>query len=378
MPTPLEYILTNKDPIEPDLCVVLMPFSETFNEIYESCIKPCVEKSNLRVLRADEIYSNSAIIDDILSLILRASIIVADVSGGNPNVLYELGISHSLSNKVVIITQDIGELPFDTSHIRTIHYKNSISGARPLADSLMKTIAELKDQPVVRSPMLGSPIGEAGYHQNIRVVHGADDCLRTVVEILEGVQAKYGNKIGVYRAMATEYTLEVFKNPSNEVLILLDKYRSLIRYIAQEGAMGVENWDYTIYGRVTSSALNEATFDFVTEVYFDDRQLPDTSEIGINKSIDVESFIVAGHYLQDNGEYVPDVGIMLFGDESGLRPSSGFVFYDRALLHLVVTKFWSSLKSNAVSKNGYWNFLKFGEQPEKISEIKTCIREFLI
>jgi len=68
---------------------------------------------------------------------------------------------------------------------------------------------------------------------------------------------------------------------------------------------------------------------------------------------------------------------MMFGDESKQRPSSGFVFQNNALLHLIVTKFWASLKSRSISEHSYWNLLNFDGEAEKVQEVQEKIGKYL-
>ena len=55
-------------------------------------------------MRADEIYDNRPIIQDIQNSIHNAKVILADVTGRNPNVNYELGAAHALNKEVIILT----------------------------------------------------------------------------------------------------------------------------------------------------------------------------------------------------------------------------------------------------------------------------------
>ena len=79
-----------------NLCFVIMPFGDLFDELYKKVYAPAIEAMGLEPLRADEIYNNRPIIDDINQSIYHAAIVLADVTGRNPNVNYELVISHSL------------------------------------------------------------------------------------------------------------------------------------------------------------------------------------------------------------------------------------------------------------------------------------------
>ena len=81
--------------VEDDLCFVLMPFSEPFLRIYEDHVKPTLEAAGLKVMKADDIFTPTAIVDDIWEYVNRARLLVADVTGRNPNVYYELGMAHN-------------------------------------------------------------------------------------------------------------------------------------------------------------------------------------------------------------------------------------------------------------------------------------------
>lgn len=133
--------------VDQRLTFVLMPFDDDLTEIYRTIIKPCVESDtfNLVCKRADDIKTNKAIIQDIFKAICEARIIIADVTRLNPNVMYELGIAHTLGKETVLIYQKEQELkfPFDLAHIRRIEYENSATGGKLLEQELrgvLKTI----------------------------------------------------------------------------------------------------------------------------------------------------------------------------------------------------------------------------------------------
>lgn len=103
-------------------CFALMPFKDPHFEIYETAIVPAVEKQGLRALHAGEIFGNREIVEDIWDSICSARIIVADVTGRNPNVFYELGICHTLGKECIVITQNREDVPFDIRHRRFLEY----------------------------------------------------------------------------------------------------------------------------------------------------------------------------------------------------------------------------------------------------------------
>jgi hypothetical protein len=82
--------------------------------------------------------------ESVLKKIGEAEIIIADLTGRNPNVFYELGITHMIKqpNKVILLTQDINSIPFDLGAFRSIVYKQSITGAKQLKSDLTKAIGD--------------------------------------------------------------------------------------------------------------------------------------------------------------------------------------------------------------------------------------------
>ncbi len=118
----------------------IMKFEKDFDELYTDVIIPKCDEYGYKAIRADECYTTTAIIDDIIKEISDASIIIADITMDNPNVFYELGYAHALK-KPTILLADISKrnlLPFDVRGYRTIFYTNSIGGKKDIEQTLSK------------------------------------------------------------------------------------------------------------------------------------------------------------------------------------------------------------------------------------------------
>jgi hypothetical protein len=125
----------------PLLAFCLTPFREPFNRIYESHVKPAVESvSGLSCKRADDISDNKAIIEDIWRNICEARVIVAELTGHNPNVFYELGVAHTVGKEVVLLLQGGQTAPFDLTHLRHIRYEDTAPGLKELERQLGVTL----------------------------------------------------------------------------------------------------------------------------------------------------------------------------------------------------------------------------------------------
>jgi hypothetical protein len=120
--------------VDPELVFVLMPFSDEITEVYENIVLQCVEEKGLTCRRANDFSSNKAIMEDIWKAICSSRIVLADLTGFNVNVLYELGIAHTVGKETIMINQrnENIKFPFDLSHIRRIEYDNSAAGGKRL------------------------------------------------------------------------------------------------------------------------------------------------------------------------------------------------------------------------------------------------------
>ena len=122
-----------------------MPFQTNLDSYYNHLLKPAIENLNYNVVRADEIYGNQPIIEDITREIKEAYILVADVTGKNPNVNYELGYAHALKKEVIIISQSIDDVPFDYRHRRVIIYDTTqYNWQEKLKDDIERTVRQVE------------------------------------------------------------------------------------------------------------------------------------------------------------------------------------------------------------------------------------------
>lgn len=87
-------------------------------------------------------------------MLAKADLVVADVSGLNGNVMYELGLAHAMGKRTVIITQEIDELPFDLRPYRVNQYSTSFAKAPALA----KKLAEIAQGVLNGTATFGNPV----------------------------------------------------------------------------------------------------------------------------------------------------------------------------------------------------------------------------
>jgi len=109
---------------------VLMPFAKEFDDIYKYGIKGAAEDVGAYAERVDEQLFQEGILDRVFNQISKADVIVADMTGRNPNVFYEVGYAHALGKIVLLVTQDADDIPFDLHNRPHVIYQGSIDTVR--------------------------------------------------------------------------------------------------------------------------------------------------------------------------------------------------------------------------------------------------------
>ncbi|GAB1338987.1 hypothetical protein ACE1SV_55770 [Streptomyces sp. E-15] len=129
-----------QEPDRPRRCFVVGPIGDPYAAhhspereayehhlgIFEQVIAPACERYGITAVRADGIAHAGDINEQICRHVIESDLVIADVSGGNPNVMYELGLRH-ITGKPTIHIGEAGQLPFDIASIRTIRYRRSRS-----------------------------------------------------------------------------------------------------------------------------------------------------------------------------------------------------------------------------------------------------------
>lgn len=140
---PTVFSIPDYENIEPTLVSAMMPFHPDFDRVYKA-LKKISDEIGLHCRRADDIWENPAVMQDVVSLIDRSKVVIADCTERNPNVFYEIGIAHTLGREVILITQNESDIPFDLRHLRYIKYLNNREGLKELAERLKQCLIDLK------------------------------------------------------------------------------------------------------------------------------------------------------------------------------------------------------------------------------------------
>ncbi len=103
-----------------------MPFEKAFDDIYKFGIKGAATEVGAYAERVDEQMFTEGILERIFNQINKTDVVVADMSGRNPNVFYEVGYAHALGKLVLLLTQKAEDIPFDLKHHQHTVYEGKI------------------------------------------------------------------------------------------------------------------------------------------------------------------------------------------------------------------------------------------------------------
>jgi ATP-dependent Clp protease ATP-binding subunit ClpC len=129
---------------------VLLPFRETFHDLFENVIRPAMSDNGIVARKGDNIYEPGSILGQVWTQIRTAEVLVADVSAAdltsnpspNINVVFELGLCFGLHRCPILLVRDPAVLPFGLRSLRYIQYEDTTDGRARLKAELTRTIGE--------------------------------------------------------------------------------------------------------------------------------------------------------------------------------------------------------------------------------------------
>jgi hypothetical protein len=136
-----EFLGRRAKEIDPDQCFVAMPYSMEWSQSLEETLIEICQSVGMKALVAKNM-NGRIVAHDIWEGITGSSIIIADITEGNPNVAYEVGLADVLGKRVILLCQG-NTVPFDFQGQRLILYESSLRGARKLEKELSARLLQL-------------------------------------------------------------------------------------------------------------------------------------------------------------------------------------------------------------------------------------------
>ena len=130
----------NRLPIKKGMAFMLMPFTDEAIVAYQAC-KSVMENLGYKLKKSDDDFVKGNLLEHIVSLIIEAELIIADLDGKNPNVYYELGISHALGKQTILISSyQPDQIPFNVMGNYIVFFKEEGDLREKLAEIVEKYI----------------------------------------------------------------------------------------------------------------------------------------------------------------------------------------------------------------------------------------------
>ena len=220
----------NKKPI----CFVISPIGEEGSEIrqnseklYNYILKPVVEKLGYDITRSDKISEPGMITTQIINHVINSELVIADLTGHNANVFYELAIRHATKKHYIQLIQRGRKIPFDVQNLRTIYYDFDIEEAE-------QAKAELNDLLISSQRMeeVENPISNAINFQAVKVSEDPDkqimgrifEMVQNIYSTVESIKEKNNKE----KIVGKDYNLNL-RHPS-EYEKLLDDWRTVLDF----------------------------------------------------------------------------------------------------------------------------------------------------
>ena len=180
----------NKQNTNNDVCFVIAPIGEENSEIRKRSdqvlnhiIKPAAESCGFKVERGDEIPESGLITSQIINRVIESPLVIADLTGSNANVFYELAVRHAAQKPLVQIIQKGDSLPFNVEGMRTIPVDHKdLDGASEACKLIGEYIQSVKN---THPDQIQTPISTSRELQLLRQSDNPEQ--RSIADLLDSV-----------------------------------------------------------------------------------------------------------------------------------------------------------------------------------------------
>ena len=175
------------------------PIRQDSDQVLRHIVRPAVSRFGFNAIRADEIAEPGIITSQIIERIVESPLVIADLTGHNPNVFYELAIRHAIRKPFVQMIKKDEAIPFDVATARTVRYELDLNGAADASDEIAQQIEFLQND----SSTLETPISITLDLQALRITgdshsSGAQHLL-PLLEDISGAVHNHSNEIARLR-----------------------------------------------------------------------------------------------------------------------------------------------------------------------------------
>lgn len=144
---------------EQKICFFITPIGEDYDETRKNTdglielLKPIFLEYNYNIFAAHQMAITGNISDQIIQKIVNSDLVLANLTGLNSNVMYELGVRHATGKPTLTIAQNNTKLPFDVTQERTVFYYDTISHATIFVNNIREFLRNIDDSILSSNPV---------------------------------------------------------------------------------------------------------------------------------------------------------------------------------------------------------------------------------
>ena len=321
------------------ICFVIAPIGESgsdirkrSDQILEHIIRPAVESCGYKAVRADEILKPGMITNQIIRHVVEDPLVIADLTGQNANVFYELAIRHFVRKPLVQIIDKVEDIPFDVGSMRTIVINHQdLDSAKEVKIEIKKQIQSLEED----SSSLENPISIASEGRFVDEIKKRDqDYLEEMKKIREQyneiLRRMDAEKVADDPEEAKQVAAEVDENPRAS---LIDKAIAQAIFFQQQGKRNeaIEKW------RAVAHIAEGIDNDLAAGAWFSVGYLlenPENSILAYNRAISLKPNSVEAYNNRGNVKYLlgrNEDAIADFDEAIRLKPDDVVAYTNRGV-----------------------------------------------
>lgn len=246
-------------------CFIITPIGDDNSEIrratdglLKAVVQPVLNQLEFEIEVSHQMTKPGSITNQVIDCILNYDLVIANLSGLNPNVMYELAVRHATRKPLISIAEKSTKLPFDISDERTIFFTNDMAGCEELKPKLSETIKKAMED---KEP--DNPIYRVAKENLMKQQIKTGDVQEYILNRLDRIETS----INSVKQSRLNYT-----KIHHEGLKLTFEVKGLLENI--NAAMDEINKNYGILtAQISSNNKSEHTITFISDEYFKRNEL---------------------------------------------------------------------------------------------------------